>query len=251
MRKILSNKEFYNQLASDYDSMISFDSALQRKKKNLVKFIKPGMKLAADLGCGSGLDSIAMASLGLRVVAFDPSSGMIKAARENARREKSHINFLRAPVDLISERFDDKFDLVVSLGNSFANVERKKFHDSLRKCFDILKPGGILLIQVLNYWKVLKKKLRIVNINSAQNNYFIRFYDFIDDGLIFNILSFRKEMPSEYKFISAKLFPYTRVDFDSGLKIAGFGKIRFFSDFNLSVYDKSNSNDLIIKAIKG
>ncbi len=46
----------------NYDEMISFEKAVENKKKLLKNFIKPEMKYAADLGCGSGVDSIALAS---------------------------------------------------------------------------------------------------------------------------------------------------------------------------------------------
>ena len=250
MVKIFSNREFYNQLAFDYDRMISFGKLVESRKKSLKNFVRPKMKSAIDLGCGSGVDSIALTSLGLKVTAFDPSRNMIKAAKENARKYGLKINFYNKSVDLIPVSFNQQHDLVISLGNTFANIEKKNFLFSLKKCFDLLKPEGVVLIQVLNYRKVLREKQRVVNINSSENNYFIRFYDFIRYGLIFNILFFNKENPSDFKFISTKLFPYTEDDFISGLKKAGFRKIVFFSDFNLSDYDKFNSKDLIIRAIK-
>jgi len=67
MEKNLPNKIFYDQLASDYDAMISFDKAVENKKANLKNIITSEMKSAADIGCGSGVDSNALASLGLKL----------------------------------------------------------------------------------------------------------------------------------------------------------------------------------------
>ena len=181
MEKLLYNNTFYDELAVNYDEMISFDKAVEKKKKLLKNFIKPEMKYAADLGCGSGVDSIALASLGLKVTAFDPSVEMLEVAKENVERVKAKVTFHNQSIDSISEDFDDQFDLVVSLGNTFANIGKEQLVKSLQRCKQILKPQGILLIQILNYEKILSEKQRIVNITEGDDKYFIRFYDFIGD----------------------------------------------------------------------
>ncbi|MCW8823951.1 MAG: class I SAM-dependent methyltransferase [Ignavibacteriaceae bacterium] len=250
MKNLLPNNSFFDELASDYDQMVSFEKAVENKKRILKNFITPGMKYAADLGCGSGVDSIAFASSGLKVTAFDPSVEMLEVAKENAEREKVRVAFHNNSIDSISEDFDDQFDLAVSLGNTFANIDRERLIKSLQRCKQILKPQGILLIQVLNYEKIINEKQRIVNITKGADKFFIRFYDFIDNEITFNILIFKKEKPSEHKLISTKLFPHTRDDFDAILKKLEFSKVEYFSEFELATFHKEQSKDLIIRAIK-
>ena len=84
---------FFNLIASDYDEMVSFAQSVKKKKEAFTSIIKSSMKTAADLGCGTGADSIALASLGLKVTGFDPSSEMIRVANENAKKEKLDIAF--------------------------------------------------------------------------------------------------------------------------------------------------------------
>ncbi|MBT8380258.1 MAG: class I SAM-dependent methyltransferase, partial [Ignavibacteria bacterium] len=182
--------------------------------------------------------------------AFDPSSEMIKTAKENAGREGFNIDFYNYSIGSIPDEFKNKFDIAISLGNTFANIPKKKFNISVKKCFNILKKGGILLIHILNYEKVIAEKQRIVNLTEGGSNYFIRFYDFINSEIVFNILSFKKQNPSEHKLISTKLFPYNQSDFRKELKSSGFSAIEFFSDFNLSTFNKEQSKDLILKAVK-
>ena len=59
------------------------------------------------------------------------------------------------------------FEMVISLGNTFANIERDSFQSSIKKCHDLLKEQGSLFIQVLNYKMILKEKKRIVNITES------------------------------------------------------------------------------------
>ncbi|MGB5529081.1 MAG: methyltransferase domain-containing protein, partial [Ignavibacteriaceae bacterium] len=196
------------------------------------------------------IDSIALVSLGLKVTAFDPSVEMLAIAKENTERVKAKVTFHNQYIDSIPEDFNDQFDLVVSLGNTFANIRREQLVKSLQRCKQILKPQGILLIQILNYEKILNEKERIVNITEGVDKYFIRFYDFIGTDLIFNIILFNKEKPSEHKLISTKLFPHTLDDFNNAMNRVGFNEVEFFSDLELTIFYKELSKDLIIRAIK-
>jgi len=246
MNNTLDNNEFFDLIASDYDEMVSFAQSVQKKKEAFKNIIKPWMKSAADLGCGTGGDSIALASLGLEVTGFDPSSEMIRVANENAKKEKLDVDIYEYAIHTIPESFTNKFDLVVSLGNTFANIEGKFFAESIKKCFGLLKSKGTLVIQVLNYEKILSEKKRIVNIREGKENYFIRFYDFNNDEIIFNILIFSKTNPHQNKLISTNVYPYNLEDFNQELNNVGFNKIEFCADLNFTKYDKLHSQDLIV-----
>lgn len=250
MEKNLPNKVFYDELASDYDNMISFEKAVENKKKLFKNFIKPEMKFAADIGCGSGVDSIALSSLGLTATAFDPSIEMLKKAEVNSKKMKVKVEYHNYTADNIPKDFDERFDLVVSLGNTFANIPVENFVDSLKRCCDILRPNGQLLIQVLNYEKILADKQRIVNITEKADKYFIRFYDFVDEQIIFNILTFSKANPSESKLISTKIYPYSSEFLSSELRKAGFRSTNFYSNLELSPFSKEKSKDLVIWAFR-
>jgi glycine/sarcosine N-methyltransferase len=247
---LLSNNGFFNKLALDYDQMVSFEKAVENKKRILKNFITSRMKFAADLGCGSGVDSIALASSGLEVTAFDPAVEMLEVAKENAERERVNVRFHNHPIDSIPEDYDGQFDLAVSLGNTFANIDRERLIKSLQRCKQILKPQGILLIQVLNYEKILNEKQRIINITEGADKYFIRFYEFIDNEIIFNILTFVKSNPSDHKLISTLVNPYSQADFDTALKKAGFISFQFYLNLELEEFDKEQSKDITIKAFR-
>jgi glycine/sarcosine N-methyltransferase len=250
MKNILSNKAFYDELASDYDDMISFENAVAKKKKLLKSFLTSEMKSAADIGCGSGVDSIALTLSGLKVTAFDHSREMLKIAEANAARMNTKIELHNYSADNIPDKFNNQFDLVVSLGNTFANISIDKFIDSINTCQDLLKPKGQLLIQVLNYEKLISENQRIVNIREGKDNYFIRFYDFLDEYILFNILTFSKTDLAQYKLISTKIYPHTLENFKSGLEKAGFNTFQYYSNFELSSFNLKQSKDLVVTAIK-
>jgi ubiquinone/menaquinone biosynthesis C-methylase UbiE len=250
MKNILENKDFFELIASEYDDMISFDESVERKKKSFSKIIKPVMKTVCDLGSGTGTDAIALSFLGFNVTAFEPSLAMQNVARANSQSKRANVTFVNSTIEAISKNFNSQFDLLVSMGNTFANVNREGFAPSIQKCFDILNSVGLFVIQVLNYEKIISEQKRIVNIKEGTKNYFIRFYDFIEDEMVFNILIFNKSNPVEHNLISTKIYPYLIEDFILELKKAGFKSIDFYADLELTKFDKSQSKNLIIKAFK-
>jgi len=251
MDKLLDNNKFYDQLALHYDSMISFEKSVNNKKSLLRNFIRPNNTSAADIGCGTGVDSISLALNGLNISAFDPSTKMLSQAKINAEKFNTAIEFFNFSANEIPDSFNDRFNMIVSLGNTFANIPKENFTNSIRKCFDILKPGGQLLIQVLNYKKILIEQKRIVNITRGGEKYFIRFYDFQEESLIFNLLQFEEKLPSEGSLTSTKIYPYVAEDFISALQNTRMDNISLYSDLKRSKYLELNSPNLIILATKG
>ena len=247
---ILTNENFFNQLANEYDKMISFRKAVENKKKLFANFINQGMKYAADLGCGSGTDSIALASYGLIVAAFDSSDEMLNTAKSNVENEKVKVTFHNYTIDKIPDDFDNQFEFVVSLGNTFANIPKGKFFVSLGKCYQILKPKGTMLIQVLNYKRILAEKNRIINITEGSDKYYIRFYDFNNEEIIFNVLTFSKNNLTDSQLISTLVFPYSQIDFITAFKKLDIHSFQFYSNFELQSFDETESKDMVIKIVK-
>ncbi len=245
-----SNSTFYNSASAYYDKMIDFDSALQKRKILLSNFIDDNIKSVADVGCGTGVDSISLSQLGLNVTAFDPSSEMINTARTNSEKNNCKIDFHTFGANEIPKTYYNKFDLVVSLGNTLANIPFTKIEKSIARLFKLIKNDGRVLIQILNYEKILSEKERIVNITKNDDEYFIRFYDFEKKNLTFNILKFNSDQTTKKEMISTKVFPYTAKEFKKVFREAGFKKIELFASLDKRPFDAKTSNDLILFAHK-
>jgi len=245
-----SNNTFYNSASAYYDKMIDFDSALQKRKILLSNFIDEKIKSVADVGCGTGVDSISLSQLGLNVTAFDPSSEMINTARTNSEKNNCKIDFHTFGANEIPKTYYNKFDLVVSLGNTLANIPFTKIEKSVAKLFKLLKNEGRVLIQILNYEKILKEKERIVNITKKDDEYFIRFYDFEKKDLTFNILKFNADQTSRKELISTKIFPYKAKELKKVFKVAGFKKIELFGGLDKQPFVAKTSTDSILFAQK-
>ena len=90
----------------------------------------------------------------------------------------------------------------------------------------------------------------MVNITEGGKEFYIRFYDFIEDDIKFNILKFTKANPRENNLITTSVYPYSPKDFNNSLLEVGFKSVKTYSDFNRNEYDENSSKDLLIEAVK-
>jgi SAM-dependent methyltransferase len=230
--------------------MIPFEKAIDLKKKTFKNLLKGSYTTIADIGCGTGSDSLALAEMGYKVVSFDPSAQMLDKAKLNARSRGLNLDSYQFGASQIPDHFNSNYDIVISFGNTFANIETDSFQSSIKRCYDLLNEQGILFIQVLNYKMIIKEKKRIVNITESEENFFIRFYDFKEDDIKFNILKFSKANPKENNLITTSVIPYIAIDFNNSLLKTGFNSVKIYSDFNKNEFNEENSKDLFIEAVK-
>ena len=102
--------------------------------------LSPGRAL--DLACGEGRNTLWLAGLGWDATGVDFSSVAIAKARERARREGAHVEFLCA--DLLDyEPEPDAYDLVLVLYLQLAATDRTRV---LSRAVGALAPGGTLLV---------------------------------------------------------------------------------------------------------
>lgn len=247
----MNNEQFYNHLAGSYDGMINFENALTRRIELLRPFINPEYSTAADIGCGSGIDAISLAKLGLKVVAFDPSEEMLNVAQKNAATfGLSTIEFNKAKAHEIDPLFYGNFDLLTSLGNTLSNIPPNEIETSLRASYQLLKKDRGVVFQIVNYSKLIHENKRILNITKNDLHTYVRFYDFSDSKIMFNILRFETENPAQHNLISTEVFYYSPDQLLTMLNEIGFEEIKLWGSMNRMEYAKEKSGDIVIYAKK-
>jgi ubiquinone/menaquinone biosynthesis C-methylase UbiE len=245
-----SNESFFDNISDFYDKMTGYDNALKSRMGLYKKFITAEMKTAADLGCGTGLDSIALSLNGLTVTGFDISVGMIGKAKEKSAELKLNIEFHNYSIADIPETFSNMYSFAVSMGNTLANLDKKGIRQAIINCYRMLQPGGKFLLQILNYEKILNAKERIVNITHKDGKYYVRFYDFLSDEIDFNILSFDENELKNKQLNTTKLYPYNCNDLSAILTETGFTGIEYFGSLSKEKFDNEKSKDIIILACR-
>ncbi len=109
--------------------------------------VKSG-EMALDVGCGTGNYTIELAKRGLKVTGIDSSEEMMAWAREKAGKDGLNIPFQVADAQMLPF-LDNSFDLIVSNGLLCFLKEPEK---TLMEMNRVLKPGGRLVVGVLNRW---------------------------------------------------------------------------------------------------
>lgn len=109
--------------------------------------IKHG-EAALDVGCGTGNYTIELARKGAKVIGIDSSEEMVAYARIKAKKANIETSFHAA--DAMNLPFQDSsFDTVISNGLLCFLKEPEKALMEMRR---VLKPGGRMVIGVLNRW---------------------------------------------------------------------------------------------------
>ena len=241
--------KFYNEISGIYEKMIDFEKNLDLRI-NAYKKIFPVKGKAVDIGCGIGLDSIALAMNGHDVTAFDISPNMIKEAKHNAKKYNVNINTNVNSFGTINKSFDSKFICAVSVGNTIAHLKPDELKRALIRISKLLVPGGKMFLHILNYKRIIKESKRINNIADRGGQVIIRFYDFGKEDIDFNILSFPADYPKEHKLVTTKHYPHGKTEIQAYLKKAGFEKIKFMKNFAGDKFKVNDSKDMFVEAVK-
>lgn len=242
----MTNTEFYSKLADFYDSMIDFESAIERR----VVLLKPytvGKSIALDLGCGTGIDSISLSRLGLQVDAVDQSEGMISRAILNSKRFKSEINYTVSGIKQFNPG-GQKYDLVLSLGNSLANNSENELTEILNEIRKYLTSSGSVLIQILNFNLLPSEGHFPINKSENDSLFINRYYEIEKDRINF-IIEFEDKFRNKKGSIKTQIYPHSK-ELLTKFFVSSEFKVEFFGGLNKTEFDPYESRDLVILATK-
>lgn len=153
-------KRIFNNMVDEYDHLTdlwyryTFDN-IDRVLLNEFKFSSRKTKnkpIALDLGCGTGIQSFRLASLGYKVIGVDISDGLIKIAKMKLFRAGYHDSEFYIS-DAQSLPFNDNIaDCVNCCGPSLSFIPNwRKALWEISRC---LKPSGKLLLEVEGKWNL-------------------------------------------------------------------------------------------------
>ncbi len=110
--------------------------------------LQPGHKVL-DLMCGYGRHSIGLAKKGIEVTAVDNLEAYINEINEITGKENLSIKAIKT--DVINYQPEDKYELVICMGNSFNFFDEADALKLLTTIASCLQTGGHLLI---NSWSI-------------------------------------------------------------------------------------------------
>jgi hypothetical protein len=146
------------------------------------------------------------------------------------------------------------FDATLCLGNSLPHLLSAGAVDhALADLAGVLRPEGFLVIQNRNFDRVWVEQERFMPPQSARDGagewIFVRFYDFRQDTVTFNMLRLqRTEDGWTQDAESTELRPIFHDDLAQSLAAVGFDPVVFYGSYDGSAFDPEESGDLIAVA---
>ena len=221
-------REFTWLFVDRWDQLIDWKERADKESQVLIKKLKEkDCKRILDVATGTGFDSIQLIKAGFDVASLDGSFAMLTKARENSKKYGCKLRTFNFDWRTIHRNIKETFDAVICLGNSFSHLFSEEDHKKvLREFHDVIKTGGILVIDQLVYRKLTIGSLLNLNCYYSSRQVEAR-VEYIDQGLA----RISYQFPDKRKFY-LNLCPFEDNYLMSLLVWAGFDKITTLWDFD-------------------
>lgn len=266
---------FYDALAPMFDVMTDWNARLTAEGPFLQAMLEEaGARSVLDAACGSGGHTLALARWGYTTAGADVSPVMVDMARRKAADAGLDIPFavtdLAGLAELAAGRTDDDdalgvarlapYDAALCLGNSLPHLlSQADLVAALLGMAATLKPGGLLVLQNLNYDLRWQKQPRWFAAQGGtldgREALVWRFADYepLSGRISFHIALFSKgEGGWQVNVHTTPHRPLFRSDLIAALAEAGFTTPRSYGRMTLPLdpFDPTASPDLVIAANK-
>lgn len=242
---------FYSNISSYYDYIFPYNEV--KKSFALKGFNSAESYTLLDIGCGTGGLALDLAREGHSVFAIDSDHQMIN----QAVAKKMPLSLDEFPVfrefDMrkIHAFFEPaQFDGIICFGNTLVHLsDKQEIEDFLRSCSHILKSGGHLKIQILNYDYILDYPVEELPHIETDHIRFERYYEITSPENIEFITHLRIKEEERTLTSRIHLYPLRKNDLEDLLRRTGFEDIHFYGDFSGNAFQYENL-PLLVDAVK-
>ena len=157
----------YNAIAAGYDAQVQGDDWMRRVlHAHYARVFTPGMHVL-DVGCGTGIDALALARRGVHVTAIDFSGEMIAQLRAklSCTPEAVLVEPRVLAIEDLGQLRGEHFDGLISAFAALNTLEGPG--GFARDAADLLRPGGRAILHVLNRFSLWEYLGYLARGNSA------------------------------------------------------------------------------------
>jgi ubiquinone/menaquinone biosynthesis C-methylase UbiE len=241
--------EFYQSIAKHYDDIFPLSDIL---RKFLFSFGITKEDHILDIGCATGEVVLYLAHYAHTVTGIDLDAGLIEIAHSKKElRGRENARFLVGDMNALDSMFGpSQFRMIVCLGNTLVHLlSTDVMNDFLRKVARVLDDGGLFILQILNYKKILiQKTIELPFIDNDK----ITFERHYDHDMHKPLLAFKTcltvKSTSETINNSINLYPLQQVELIEMSSRYLFRSIRFLGGFDGRIF--CEEDDLLIGVLQ-
>ncbi|MDL2316936.1 class I SAM-dependent methyltransferase [Desulfovibrio sp. OttesenSCG-928-A18] len=230
-----NSMDFYEVLSRYYDGIFPVGEEDMAFLTRLVRGCGPIL----DLGCGTGnkTEFFALDAAGdnRSVTAIDSDKAMIEQARNAHAR--SNIRYETMDMQDIDLRLKPaSFDAVLCLGNTLVHLTAQdEIRALLGKVHALLTERGRLLIQILNYDRILTREQYSLPLLESHEALFTRRYIWKEGEMRF-VTSLQVKESGQTFSNDIPLVPLRKAELDAQLELAGFRSRTYYGSFSGEAY---------------
>jgi SAM-dependent methyltransferase len=222
--------EFYRMLSENYSEIFPLSEAAVKMAED----ITPCGGRVLDVGSAKGELVRRLVSDGYDAVGLEYVPELIGYPQKTIEGDMHSLPFS-----------DDSFDSVICMGNTL--VHSTDPNSVIAEFARVLKKGGKLLVQILNYDRIMLTKPEGLPLIETENIKFERKYEYFEDHILFKgkIISNTGEQSSD-----VNIYPIASLFITSFLTDNNLRLNKFYGGFDKSAYERKNSYSLVVTAEK-
>ena len=195
------------------------------------------------MGAGTGNLAIALADNGIEVTASEPDGTMAESIRSKVDMKDLTLSVHTKAMEQIEE-FQSNFDGVICIGNTLPHLpDEKSIEDFLSQCQKKLNKDGRLILQTVNYDKVLSTDDFSFPVIKKDDFSFKRRYEKVNDHIYFtSILTVNEESTEN----TIPLYPITSQRLISLLTKAGFQSVQVYGNFKAEDFNRDSPALIVV-----
>lgn len=243
-----AQNKFYSSISKYYPEIFPYNPAQLQFVKGYAGDLT-GQQIL-DIGCATGELAFQLAKVGAKITGIDLNEDLLQQAKTG----KVHPNLIFQKGDMLKLQNDfqtEIFDTVLCFGNTLVHLPSQQIVlEMLRGVRSVLKPGGIFLLQILNYDYILLERISALPLIESENIRFVRHYSFEENS---PLISFQTELhlKKEGQVIcnETPLLALKSNELRELLNNAGFVDVELFSGFKKEPFGGKHI-PLVAKAVK-
>ncbi|MBN1491825.1 MAG: class I SAM-dependent methyltransferase [Phycisphaerae bacterium] len=259
----MANQSITTFMASPacYDGMIQWGPRLEREIPVLQTIFGPAAGVSLlDAGCGTGRHAVAMAERGYRITGADADAPMLTLARRHARERRASVRFVQATYAQLARRARGSFDGVYCLGNALAAAGSERgVRTALANFRRVLRPGGCLMFQVINFAEVRRALAKGAYVRGPQSavidgreHVWLKLFATEGEAIRVQSIMLCKHVGRWVRHIDqGRLWPIEVAPVSQWLHDAGFHSIHRWGSYAGEPFRSRTSGDLIVIAKRG